>query len=194
MGSEMCIRDRLLLDQPDPHREPAVLAPVGASSAAEEVTAVGPPVSTPIVGSSVAPASLRFDPPVAMANAKIPELVAELETLKFQIEEEVEIVQDELLALSLKDLTEHQNEIKDLRVRLVRTQNELEQLGGGARHADSVKETTQSSKEVLKSVRARVAVLEKDKVKVEEDRVNGERAAEQQKNCLLYTSPSPRDS
>jgi hypothetical protein len=72
---------------------------------------------------------------VDMANPRIPQLTAELETIFFQLGEIAEIIDEELDGMSLSETTEQHTELKQLRVNMVKANQELKLLNVGKENA-----------------------------------------------------------
>ena len=122
---------------------------------------------------------------VSMAGSRLNQLVAELETIFFQLGEIEEIVEYDLDAMSLKDAIKQYDELKELRVNMVKCNQELKLLNTEDHAAEithKVDKCCNSSKDNLKTIKMRIAVLEKNKAQCEIDRLNEAKIAEWQKN------------
>ena len=121
-----------------------------------------------------------------MTNPRITQLAAELETIFFQLEENSDTVRDELLDMQLKDCNELYEEIKELRITMVKYNRELMLLNtdNDTRFdfADKVSKLCLSSKENMRVIKTRITGFENLKVQEERDRMIEIRSAEVQKN------------
>ena len=117
---------------------------------------------------------------VSMDNPRCNQLVAELETIFFQLEEIKDIVEDELGTMSLKNATSQYDELKELRINMVRFGQELKLLSQGEDPNDVLKKVEaagQFSKEHLKTIKNRVSELER----INSDQLSEAREAEYQR-------------
>ena len=121
-----------------------------------------------------------------MANPRITQLVAELETIMFQLKENSETVTDELATMQLKDCNELYEETKELRVTMVKYNRELVLLNtdndAKLNYGDEVTKLCASSKADMKTIKSRITGLETQKDQFERDRLNEVKTAEVQKN------------
>ena len=121
-----------------------------------------------------------------MANPRITQLVAELETIMFQLKENSETVTDELATMQLKDCNELYEETKELRVTMVKYNRELVLLNtdndAKLNYGDEVTKLCAASKADMKTIKFRIAGLETQKEQFERDRLNEVKSAEVQKN------------
>jgi hypothetical protein len=107
-----------------------------------------------------------------MANPRIIQLVAELNAVYFQLEEQNETVQEELQDLSVRELTMTTGDMKELRVTLVKLGSELKLLSEDihGEHAQRIQELLDSSKKSLAQLKSRQHSIEATKVKSEATR------------------------
>ena len=101
---------------------------------------------------------------VSMDNPRYNQLVAELETIFFQLEEIKDVVEDELGTMSLKNASSQYDELKELRVNMVRFGQELRLVvqgeDGAKEFLEKVAVSCQASREHLKLIKDRVSELE----------------------------------
>ncbi len=117
---------------------------------------------------------------VSMDNPRCNQLVAELETIFFQLEEIKDIVEDELGTMSLKNATSQYDELKELRINMVRFGQELKLLSQGEDLNDVLKKveaSSQISKGHLKTIKNRVSELER----IDSDQLSEAREADYQR-------------
>ena len=109
-----------------------------------------------------------------MTNPRITQLAAELETIFFQLEENSDTVRDELLDMQLKDCNELYEEIKELRITMVKYNRELMLLNtdNDTRFdfADKVSKLCLSSKENMRVIKTRITGFENLKEQGERER------------------------
>ena len=121
-----------------------------------------------------------------MANPRVTQLVAELETIFFQLRESAETVIDDLATMQLKDCIELYDEVKELRVTMVKYNRELVLLNtendDKLNFTDEVNKLCHTSKEDMKAIKTRITGLENLKEQFERDRLIEVRSAEIQKN------------
>lgn len=102
-----------------------------------------------------------------MDESRIRELTTELETIFFQLDEIVEDVGEDLNAKSLKEVAELHDELKGLRISMVKFQMEFKQIDPDSKYVKSVTAKSNASKDVLKTLTTRMRTLENVKVKAE---------------------------
>ena len=109
------------------------------------------------------------DEVVDMANARVVQLVVELDAVFFQLEELDETVENDLHEMGVRQLTEHLSEVKDLRVSLVKLSSELKLLSQETHkdYADKIQLLHVSSKKSLTSLKSRLHGVEATKEKSE---------------------------
>ena len=85
-----------------------------------------------------------------MANSRVTQLVAELETIIFQLKEHADTVRDDLATMQLKDCNELYDEVKELRITMIKYNRELTLLNTGndanLNFTEQVNKLCQSSK------------------------------------------------
>ena len=116
------------------------------------------------------------------ADLRRTQLVAELETMFFQIGEIDEIVVEDLASLSLKDAAQQHDELKELRVSMVKVNTELNLLHDNKEYDKKVKDLCTASKDTLKRLKSRMTTIEKNNEQSVLAHNNSLRTAEQQKN------------
>ena len=146
-------------------------------------TSVSEDFETAISGSEASVASFTFvaDCIDTMDDARVRQLTTELETIFFQINEITETAEEELLSMSLKDIAQQYEELKVLRVNMIKFQQEFRLIDEDNKYHNQVKMISTSNKDTLKSSRKRMSDLEGAKQKSELDHANSLKAAEQQK-------------
>ena len=106
---------------------------------------------------------------VAMANSRVVELAAELDSIFFQLEESNENVEDDIDNMNIRELTILMNEMKELRVALVKSSSALALLCQPTheRYKDRVELLKRSSKTALACLKVRLHSLEASKESAE---------------------------
>ena len=104
-----------------------------------------------------------------MTTPRTVQLVAELDGVYFQLEELCESVDQDLHELSVRELTMHLSEMKDLRVSLVKLGSELRSLSPEthANHDPKMRELQDESKKCLTALKSRLHSIEATKEKSE---------------------------
>ena len=106
-----------------------------------------------------------------MASAKRAQLIVELETIFFQLKELYETVDEELSTMSCRETDRTFQELKILRITMVKTHQEMKLLDmdeNGTNDYDArVQAACESSKLVMKQIRARLSSMEESKCKAE---------------------------
>ena len=100
-----------------------------------------------------------------MANARVVQLVVDLEAVFFQLEELDETVGNDLHEMGGRQLTEYLSEVKELRVSLVKLSSELKLLSQDthAEHANKIQLSLDSSKKSLTSSKSRLHAVKATK-------------------------------
>ena len=84
-------------------------------------------------------------------DLRLNQLAAELETIFFQMGEIDEIVDEELASMSLRDAKQQHDELKELRITMVKVNTELKLLHENNDYAKRVDDICHASKETLKN-------------------------------------------
>ena len=94
-----------------------------------------------------------------MADTRTNQLIAELEALLFQLDEAVEDAED-ITGMSTNELSSSMDEVKDLRVKMVKANQELLLVSARRDYDTRVKGKLESSKKVLKDLRTTLSERE----------------------------------
>ena len=115
-------------------------------------------------------------------DLRLNQLAAELETIFFQMGEIDEIVNEELATMSLQDAKEQYDELKELRIAMVKVNTELKLLHENNDYAIRVDDICHASKETLKKLKSQISAIERNVERSALDQTILLRVAEEQKN------------
>lgn len=141
-------------------------------------------------GNSVSEGSSLFSSPnssvveeeaIAMATARANQLIAEMEAIFFQLGEIAEDITERLDTMSTSELNSCSSEIKELRVALVKANQELNLVSNGRDYDKRAKEELALSKDVLNQVKTKFSTQELSREKADEIRQQEQMRMEQMK-------------
>ena len=145
------------------------------------VASVGETFGEPLLGSSPKSSFVVEDEARDMASARANQLVAELEAVFFQLGEIKDDVDTGLDEMSASEMSTCVVDLKNLRVELVKANQELNLLCKKKEYDERVKTELGESKLVLNALKGRLAGLESMKDKAEEAKQQHAAAVEQMK-------------
>ena len=155
--------------------ESSVEAPLDSS-----VESIVDIVGEPLFGSSPK-RSVIEEEAIAMATARANQLTAELGAIFFQLDEIKEDIDTRLDTMSTNELNNYSVELKDLRVEMVKANQELNLVSNLKEFDERVQVELLSSKNVMRRLKLKISSKESFKEKADEDRQRGLFAMEQMK-------------
>ena len=150
-----------------------------ASSGATDVSFEDTVVAEPVEQAAVEPI---LSESVVMADARVRELTAELETVFFQLDEIADDAEDdELVNMSLREATRLHEELKVLRVNMIKLHHEYKLISANDAYAVRVPAKSNETNDLRKKLKTRISALEGAQAKVEDDQAARLRDLEYQK-------------
>ena len=144
------------------------------------VAPVGDTIGEPLLGSS--PKSTVVEEEASeMAASRANQLTAELEAILFQLGEIKDDVETGLETISTTEMNSFITDLKELRVQLVKANQELNLLTKKREYDERVKKELAESKTVMNTLKGKISAAESVKVKADEAKQQQAAAVEQMK-------------